>query len=74
MSKANDYPSILREHADKETDPGLIKAPILIEIAEHIDNQAERIKELEAVMQKCIDAMKDSNCLEEQWLIKALKG
>lgn len=36
--------------------------------------QAERITELEAVIQKCIDAMKGSNCLEEQWLTEALKG
>lgn len=35
--------------------------------------QKKRIKELESVMQKCINAMKDSNCLEEQWLIEALK-
>lgn len=34
----------------------------------------ERIKDLEAVMQKCINAMEGSNCLEEQWLIEALKG
>ena len=33
-----------------------------------------RIKELEAVIQKCIDAMKGSNCLEEQWLAEVLKG
>lgn len=49
MSKANEYSSILREHADKETDPGLIKAPLLIEIAEYIDNQDKRIKELEEI-------------------------
>jgi len=36
--------------------------------------QQERIKELEVVIQKCIDSMKGSNCLEEQWLIDALKG
>lgn len=37
----------MREYAAIETDPGLIPAPELLNIAEHIDNQAERIKELE---------------------------
>ena len=39
-----------------------------------IEVQAERITELETVIRKCIDAMKGSNCLEQQWLEKALKG
>ena len=43
-------------------------------ISEKLEQQDERIKELEAVMQRCIDAMKGSNCLEEQWLNEALKG
>jgi len=41
------YSSLLRNHADKENDPGLIPAPTLIEIAKHIDIQDERIEELE---------------------------
>lgn len=32
----------------------------------------ERIKEIEIVMQRCVDAMKGSNCLEQQWLEQAL--
>jgi len=41
---------------------------------EKYDKLQERITELESVIQKCIDAMKGSNCLEQQWLEKALKG
>ena len=43
-------------------------------IAKEVEKLQKRIKELEAVIQKCIDSMKGSNCFEERWLIKALKG
>ncbi len=35
--------------------------------------QAERIEKYEQVMQRCIEAMKGSNCLEQQWLEQALQ-
>lgn len=44
---STEFSSLLREYADIETDRGLIPAPTLREIANHIDQQAERIKELE---------------------------
>lgn len=44
------------------------------EVTEINKKLKERNKNLEATMQRCIDAMKGSNCLELQWLTKALKG
>jgi len=47
---------------------------IINQAADRLDVWWRRIEELESVIQKCIDAMKGSNCLEKQWLEQALKG
>jgi len=47
---------------------------VIGEMDKELEVKDKRIEELETIIQKCIDSMKGSNCLEEQWLIDALKG